>query len=65
MIPQRNDLTAIEMEYLHEVVRTGISKKTIPAKVGARLIEFGYIEQKRGDLFTTTKGELYAASHKT
>jgi len=65
MMSRRNDLTAIEVEYLHEVARVGMSQKTLPAKVRARLIEFGYIEQKRGDFLTTSKGKLYAASHKT
>ena len=65
IMSRRNDLTAIEVEYLHEVARCGMLQKTLPTKVRARLIELGYIEQKLGGLVATSKGKVYAARHKT
>ena len=64
VMAQRNELTATQLEGLHEVARGGMLQKTLPAKVRDRLIDLGYIEQKLGGLAATSKGKLYAASHK-
>ena len=57
-------LTDAELEGLQELTRVGLIKKTIPENILDRLIRLNYAEDRLGGPVATSKGKMYAATHR-
>jgi hypothetical protein len=57
-------LTDAELEGLQELTKVGSIKKTIPENILDRLIRLNYAEDQLGGPVATSKGKMYAATHR-